>query len=74
MHASALKPVALLVLTHGLEVLGLVQKRQGILKDAWLTASGHRRPGMPQGLKLPEAERQARDIEARIVRLLPSVP
>src|SRR5690606_32378237 len=30
---------------HGLDVLGLVRERQRLLKDAWLTATGHDRPG-----------------------------
>ena len=59
---------------HGLEVLELIKKRQSILKDAWLTATGHRRPGMAQGLKLPDAQRQAQEIEAMIRKLLLTVP
>jgi lysophospholipase L1-like esterase len=34
---------------HGLHILELVRERQRILKDAWLTATGHRRPGMSKG-------------------------
>ena len=45
-------------------------KRQGVLKDAWLTTIGHRRPGMAQGLKLPEAQRQAHELETKIISLL----
>lgn len=59
---------------HGLEVLELVKRRQSVLKDAWLTATGHRRPGMAQGLKLAEAQRQAQEIEAMIRKLLAAVP
>src|SRR5437763_3074741 len=38
----------------GQEVLKLVQRRQDKMKDAWLTATGHKRPGMKQGLPLGE--------------------
>jgi lysophospholipase L1-like esterase len=51
---------------HGLEVLKLVHQRQRILADAWLTATGHKRPGMTRGLPLEEAERQAVAIDAKI--------
>ncbi len=47
-----------------------VQKRQRILKDAWLTATGHKRPGMKTGLPLAEARRQADVIGAEIENLL----
>ena len=59
---------------HGLEILELVEKRQSVLKDAWLTATGHRRPGMARGLKLPDAERQAGEIETRLARLVGASP
>ncbi|HAV63524.1 MAG TPA: lysophospholipase, partial [Verrucomicrobiales bacterium] len=32
-------------LDHGVELLKLVQQKQHVLKDAWLTAIGHLRPG-----------------------------
>jgi lysophospholipase L1-like esterase len=51
----------------GLDVLRLVQKKQRLLKDAWLTTTGHRRPGMKPGLPMEEAERQAKQLEAEIV-------
>jgi hypothetical protein len=41
-----------------------------LLKDAWLTAVGHKRPGMAAGLPLQEAERQADATEAEIRKLL----
>lgn len=50
----------------GAELLDLVQRRQRLLKDAWLTAVGHRRPGMNTGLPLAAAQRQAAELEARI--------
>jgi hypothetical protein len=56
---------------HGLEVLELVQKRQRLLKDAWLTATGHKRPGMNRGLSLTDAECRATAIETKLHALLP---
>jgi lysophospholipase L1-like esterase len=55
---------------HGLDVLRLVQQRQRSLKDAWLSATGHRRPGMRQGLPREEAERKAGELDAEIRKLL----
>ena len=53
---------------HFPTVLELVRKRQVILKDAWLTATGHHRPGMSKGMPLPEAQRQAQELAKRIQR------
>jgi hypothetical protein len=55
---------------HGLEVLKLVQEKQRLLKDAWLSATGHGRPGMRQGVPLEEAERQAGVLDDEINRML----
>tara|TARA_R110000868_G_scaffold108065_6_gene295416 strand:+ start:40023 stop:40958 length:936 start_codon:yes stop_codon:yes gene_type:complete len=40
---------------NGKEILELVEERQKIMKDAWLTEIGHKRPGMNAGLPLKEA-------------------
>lgn len=61
---------ALAAYPRGPEVLKLVQKRQRLLKDAWLSAAGHKRPGMARGLPLEEAERDAARIDAEIRDLL----
>ena len=58
---------------RGAEVLKLVQQRQRLLKDAWLTHVGHLRPGMNKGKLLPEAERDAEELESKI-RALTNVP
>lgn len=55
---------------HASEILALVQQRQMIMKDAWLTASGHKRPGMNKGLPLPEAQAQYDALQLRIAALL----
>jgi len=54
----------------GDEVLKLVQQRQRLLKDAWLTATGHQRPGMKTGLSLSEAEVKANEIRRQLETLL----
>ena len=55
---------------HGPELLKLVAERQRLLKDAWLTTIGHKRPGMNAGLPLDEAERRAGELNAEIDLLL----
>ena len=50
-------------------LLALVQQRQHVLKDAWLTTVGHGRPGMNRGQPLAEAEKRAGELAERI-RLL----
>ncbi len=61
-------------LPHGDEVLKLVSRRQSVLKDAWLSATGHRRPGMNRGVPLDDARRQAQEVEARLQRLVAENP
>lgn len=59
---------------RGAEVLKLVQRKQRVLKEAWLTATGHKRPGMNRGLPLPEAERQAKALDDEIDKRLAAKP
>ncbi len=61
--AGADQPEALMA-SHprGAEILKLVQQRERVLKDAWLTRVGHQRPGMGPGRPLAEAEDEARKI------------
>jgi hypothetical protein len=54
---------------HGSEILKLVKQRQSIMKDAWLTATGHKRPGMKAGLPLDEALAKSAEIEKQIEEL-----
>ena len=44
----------------------LITQRQNIMKDAWLTSIGHRRPEMNKGLPLEEAQAKAQEIEVQI--------
>jgi lysophospholipase L1-like esterase len=53
---------------RGTEILKLVQDKQRMMKDAWLTDTGHKRPGMNQGLPLAEAKAKATELETHIPR------
>ena len=48
------------------DILTLVNQRQYIMKDAWLNATGHKRPEMRQGLPMDQARQTYDDIEKRI--------
>lgn len=54
---------------QGAEILRLVTERQNLMKLAWLTATGHRRPGVKPGLPLDEARAQAAALDQSIARL-----
>ncbi len=41
------------------EALNILIQRNALLKHAWLTETKHQRPGVPAGLPLPDAEKQA---------------
>lgn len=47
-------------------LLKLIAARRKLLSDAWLTATGHKRPGMAVGKPLAEAEREAAEIGKKI--------
>lgn len=55
---------------NGEKILKLVEQRQEIMKEAWLTATGHKRPGMTTGLPMNDAQSKAAEIEVQIKRLL----
>jgi len=57
---------AMLGQKNGLSILKLVAERQDFMKDAWLTATGHTRPGMKTGLPLNEATAKAAAIQEKI--------
>jgi lysophospholipase L1-like esterase len=50
----------------GKDFIARVRKRGRLLTDAWLTETGHVRPGMAKGLPLAEAETQAAGLESQI--------
>jgi hypothetical protein len=43
-----------------------VRKRGRLLSDAWLTETGHLRPGMATGLPIAEAQAKADALESEI--------
>lgn len=52
---------------NGAAILAAIKKKHAILRPAWLSFVGHKRPGNAPGLPLPEAEAKAAvfDAEAR---------
>ncbi|KAA5540910.1 SGNH/GDSL hydrolase family protein [Adhaeribacter rhizoryzae] len=61
---------ALQVHPQGKEIYNLVSQRQAIMKDAWLKATGFKRPGMAPGLPLTEAQQKYAQIEKQIRAIL----
>jgi len=61
---------ALASFANGEEVLTLIANRQGFIRDAWLTSTGHLRPGLNVGMPLGEAEKKAGEIESQLKRLI----
>jgi lysophospholipase L1-like esterase/pimeloyl-ACP methyl ester carboxylesterase len=51
---------------NGEALLKLVQQKQRVLKDAWLTDTGHKRPGMNKGLPMAEAQAKAAHLDSEI--------
>ncbi|SHJ18886.1 Lysophospholipase L1 [Rubritalea squalenifaciens DSM 18772] len=47
----------------------LTLKRMKIKRDAWLTYTGHERPGIPKGMPLEQAEQEAKKITHQIQKL-----
>lgn len=56
------------------EWLKLIGERRKLLSDAWLTAAGHKRPGMAHGKPVADAEREAATLDAKIRQLMPVTP
>jgi len=52
------------------DVMKLVQQRMTILRDAYVAAAGHKRPGIRAGLPVPEAEQKARELSEKIGELV----
>ncbi len=48
------------------EILKLVQQRNSLRKDPWLTDAGHKRPGMAKGKPLNDAEEEAAKIDIKL--------
>jgi lysophospholipase L1-like esterase/pimeloyl-ACP methyl ester carboxylesterase len=54
---------------NGTNILKLVHDKQQLLRDAWLTETGHKRPGVKQGLPLAEAQARAAELDRTIHEL-----
>jgi len=52
----------------GNRILTLLNQKLSVMKDAWLTEIGHKRP-MPAGLPMAEATRRAEELEKQIANL-----
>lgn len=63
-------PSALSGFKNGDAVFKLVEERQAIMKDAWLSLIGHKRPGMKVGLPLKDAQIKRDEINLKILALL----
>lgn len=55
---------------NGQKIVDLMVKKQTIMKDAWLTATGHKRPEMTVGLPIKIAKQKAKIIDKQIKYLL----
>ncbi|MBS0208292.1 MAG: SGNH/GDSL hydrolase family protein [Planctomycetes bacterium] len=55
-------------------VLRLVNERQGLMRNAWLSATGHLRPGVKAGLPLAEAQEKANAIADKLRATLAPQP
>jgi lysophospholipase L1-like esterase len=53
----------------GKEILELVHKKHAVLRYAWLSHVGHKRPGVTPGVPLDEAEKQAKEFDSKIREL-----
>ena len=51
-------------------VLPLVQQRVNLLRDAYVFAAGHKRPGVTQGMPVPDAEKKAHELSHQILTLI----
>lgn len=68
---NADSPAAMLAANpRGEEILKLVQEKEQVLRDAWLTFTGFQRPGIKEGLPLPEAEAKAAKLDQQIRELV----
>jgi lysophospholipase L1-like esterase len=54
----------------GMQVLALIEQRQEIQKLAWLSATEHLRPGIPEGLSIEEAKVKIFELNLQIRKLI----
>lgn len=55
---------------NGEAILQLIKERAAIVKDAYLTSTGHKRPGMKVGVPLADALKKSGELESEIQKLL----
>ena len=51
---------------NGARILALVRQREEMMRDSWLTATKHKRPGMDVGLPFADAQKKAIEIQQQI--------
>ena len=51
------------------KVVNPIEQKMAVLRDAYLTVAGHKRPGIRAGLPLDEALKKARALSAQIRQL-----
>ena len=56
---------ALASIPNAAQLLKLITDRQTLMRDAWLTATGHKRPGLKAGLPLDEAPQKQPNLTPR---------
>ena len=66
--------VMLAAYPDGPQLLKLIQQRQRMMKDVWLSDVGHLRPGMNKGLRLTEASAKATAVETEMRQLAAPFP
>jgi len=54
---------------NGAAILAVIKKKHAILRSAWLSHVGHKRPGNAPGLPLPEAEAKVAEFDAEARKL-----
>jgi lysophospholipase L1-like esterase len=65
--ASAADPQAMVAgAADGAQLLKLTRQRMSLMRDAWLTSTGHKRPGMAKGEPLPQAQAKAQELTTKI--------
>jgi lysophospholipase L1-like esterase len=59
---------------HGEELLRLIRERQRMMRDAWMTDIGYKRPGLSVGLPMADAMEKAAGLDSRIHDLVMPLP
>ncbi|QDU80235.1 hypothetical protein Pla110_19590 [Polystyrenella longa] len=65
--ANAESPAAMLIEVENADkVVGLAHQRMSVLRNAYLTAAGHDRPGVPEGKAVEDAEKEAEKLNEQL--------